>query len=70
MNLFTKHPESIGETYLEHLYFALRTGFKLMLGGMACMIHGIFPFMFQTTGSTVAKKMLADVERRKQGHTN
>jgi hypothetical protein len=66
MNLFTKHPRSIGESYTEHLFFAFCTGIKLIFGGIACIIHAIFPFLFERTGSTMAKKMLDDVARRQQ----
>lgn len=33
--------------------FALIFGFKMILGGLACIIHAIFPFLFQKTGSAV-----------------
>lgn len=54
-NPFTEHCHAVGETYGEHLEFAVRSGAKLSLGGLACVVHGLFPFLFQTTGSrTVA----------------
>ena len=31
MNFFTEHPESVGETYLEHFFVAIRFSFKLFL---------------------------------------
>jgi len=48
---FTEHPASVDETYGEH--FVTATGFGLtMLGaGLACLLHGIFPFLFGRTGS-------------------
>lgn len=57
MNIFTKHPHSIGETYLQHLMMALTFGGKMVCGGLACMIHGFFPFLFETTGSRTAIKL-------------
>ena len=30
-NLFTTHLKSVGETYFQHLRFALGTGFQLIL---------------------------------------
>lgn len=53
-NIFTKHPHSVGETYLEHMLFALKFGFGLLWGGVACIIHSVFTFWFQKTGSTAA----------------
>lgn len=52
-NIFTKHPNSIGETYFQHLRFASQFGITLMVGGMACLIHALFPFLFEKTGSNI-----------------
>lgn len=52
-NIFTEHPHSIGETYFKHLLFASQFGAKMMLGGLACFAHAIFPFLFQKTGSNI-----------------
>lgn len=49
--LFTEHPASVGETYGEHLVMATRFGTRMILGGLACLLHGIFPFLFVKTGS-------------------
>lgn len=48
---FTEHPASVDETYGEHFRFATGTGLKMVLGGLACMCHGLLPFAFATTGS-------------------
>lgn len=57
MKLFTEHPKSIGESYFEHMRIAVTFGLKMMGGGLACMIHGLFPFLFQTTGSRTVLKL-------------
>lgn len=49
--LFTKHPASVGETYGEHLAMASGFGLRMILGGCACLIHGLLPFLFVKTGS-------------------
>lgn len=49
--LFTEHPASVGETYGEHLVMATGFGARMILGGLACLLHGIFPFLFVKTGS-------------------
>ncbi len=56
-NIFTKHPDSIGESYLQHMKFALIFGARMLVGGVACVIHAIFPFLFEKTGSNVLLKM-------------
>lgn len=50
-SLFTQHPSEVGETYREHLVHASGFGCRMILGGLACMLHGIFPFLFVKTGS-------------------
>ena len=49
--LFTEHPESVNETYSEHLVMAGGFGLKMVVAGIACMLHGLLPFLFIKTGS-------------------
>lgn len=48
---FTEHPGSVGESYVEHLGVASGFGTRMILGGLACLVHGVLPFLFTTTGS-------------------
>ncbi len=52
LNLFTDHPASVGETYGEHLQAAGGFGLRMILGGIACLLHGLLPFLFTRTGSS------------------
>ena len=61
-NPFTAHPRSVGEGYLEHGAFACRYGAKMALGGLAAFIHGVFPFLFQTTGSRITRELNETLE--------
>lgn len=47
----TRHPHAVGESYGEHLVVASRFGIRMILGGLACMAHGLLPFLFERTGS-------------------
>ncbi len=49
--LFTDHPDSVGETYFEHMGTAFSFGGRMVLGGLACLMHGLLPFLFTKTGS-------------------
>jgi hypothetical protein len=51
IKLFTEHPASVGESYGEHLAMASGFGLRMILGGCACLIHGLLPFLFVRTGS-------------------
>jgi len=63
--LFTDHPSSVGETYFEHLVCAAGYGFRMIFAGFACLMHSIFPFLFLTTASDLAREITGDVESRK-----
>ena len=56
-NFFTAHLEEVGESYLEHGAFACRYGAKMTAGGLAAFLHGIFPFLFKTTGSRITREL-------------
>jgi hypothetical protein len=48
---FTEHPASVGETYSEHLFRAMYFGARMFFAGIACLVHGVLPFLFVRTGS-------------------
>lgn len=50
-NPFTRHPREVGESYGQHLATAGRFGARMALGGIACMIHAVVPFLFVHTAS-------------------
>jgi hypothetical protein len=50
-SLFVEHPASVDETYLEHCIIALSFGTKMVVAGVACMVHGLLPALFVTRGS-------------------
>ena len=47
----TDHPAQVGESYLQHLGVASGFGARMIVGGVACLIHGILPFLCTTSGS-------------------
>ena len=57
VRLFRAHPESVGESYVEHLGCAAGFGFKMVGAGLACIAHGLFPFMFKHTGSETVRNL-------------
>ena len=57
--LFTEHPESVGETYGEHLVHASYFGIRMVLAGLACMVHAALPFLFVRTGSQAIAQLNA-----------
>ena len=49
--LLMAHPRDIGETYGEHAGHALYIGFKMLGGGIACLVHAVLPGLFVRTAS-------------------
>ena len=49
--LFTEHPASVGESYWQHLRHATGFGLRMVVSGLACILHGVLPFLFVRTGS-------------------
>ena len=69
--LFTGHPASVEETYFEHLTAALSFSGRMLMAGMACLVHAFLPFLFLRTGSeTIAalhERMVAHRRRFPEG---
>jgi hypothetical protein len=47
----TSHLEEANKNYFEHLSGAFLTTRQCFAAGTAALIHGIFPFLFETTAS-------------------
>lgn len=52
-----KHLQDVGETYDEHFVHAGRYGLVLIGAGLACLVHAVFPFLFERTGSQCISKL-------------
>lgn len=66
---FTEHPASVNESYAEHLAASWSFAFRLLGAGLACLLHGLLPFLFTTTGSraisTLYERMVANRCRKR-----
>ena len=51
LDAFTDHPASVNETYFQHMGVAFSFGGRMLVAGLACLMHGLFPFVFTRTGS-------------------
>ena len=57
ISLFNDHPESIGETYLEHMRNSLLISLLSLALFFVLLVHSIFPFIFKKTGSNLVLYM-------------
>ena len=66
-NRLTVHLREVGETYLQHLVKATSFGVRMMAGSLACLAHGVLPFLFTHTGSDCVRRLHDEmVENRGQ----
>ena len=63
--LFTEHPDSVGETYGEHMRVALSFAGPLLAAGCAALVHAFLPFLFLTTASATVKRLHARMMNRR-----
>ena len=61
---FPEHPASVGESYFQHMGMAFGFGGRMFIAGIACMLHGLFPFLFVCTG----RKCIEDLHHRMVTH--
>jgi len=66
----SQHLKEINETYLEHLQFAQKMGWSMIISGLACIIHSLFPDILKTTGSNAIKKLDQAMTERKNKKSN
>lgn len=57
--LFTEHPDSVGESYTEHMGVALSFAGPLALAALAAFVHAFLPFLFEKSASTRVKALYA-----------
>lgn len=66
-SLFTQHPAEVGESYFAHLRVAAGIGFTMLWAGLACCLHGIFPFLCKRTGSRTITSLSHRLSTRAPG---
>jgi hypothetical protein len=64
--LFLTHPQSVDESYVEHMAFAGRFSGELFLAAGAALVHAILPFAFEKTASRMIAGMYARTHNRGQ----
>jgi hypothetical protein len=54
---FTDHPATVNETYFQHMGTAFGFGGRMLLGSLACFVHGFFPWLCLTRGSDTIRAL-------------
>ena len=59
-----KPPDSVNETYFEHMRFALWFAFWLGAAAFAALVHAVIPAAFEKTGSRIIAKLYERTHNR------
>ena len=57
--IFIAHPQSVDETYFEHMRFAGWFAARLLMAGGAALVHAVIPCLFEKTASRMIARMHA-----------
>ena len=63
-SLFTAHPQSVDESYFEHMAFAGKFAALLFAAAFCALVHAILPFLFERTASRIIAKLYARTHNR------
>lgn len=63
--MFCEHPAKVGESYTEHMIFALGFSLRLFRAAGAALVHGIVPCLHQTTASSEVLAMNDEIRARR-----
>ena len=64
--VFLDHLRSVEGSYFEHLVFAGKFSAKLILAGLAALVHALIPCLFEKTASRMIAEMYAKTHNRGQ----
>ena len=59
-----KHLHDAGESYTQHLLFALSIAMKMLVTGMQCFLHALIPGIFKASGSNAIKELYNRINNR------
>ena len=64
-NIFTHHPNSIGESYFKHLLKSLKFYLILLFLSFKTLVHAFFPFLYKTAVSDRIITLSIDLKKEK-----
>lgn len=64
--IFIEHPQSVDESYFEHMAFAMKFAALLALAAGAALIHAFIPAACEKTASRITAKLYARTHNRGQ----
>jgi hypothetical protein len=62
--LMLRHPNSVGESYFEHMRFALQFAVLLSTAAFCAFVHALLPFCFEKTASRLVCRLHQRIANR------
>ena len=59
-----KHLDDTGESYIQHLIFALNISIKLLIASVQCFLHALVPGIFKKSGSNAIRTLYNKINNR------
>ena len=66
MNIFNKHPNSVGESYFEHFKKAWSFGIRSLTISFRAFTHAFFPFLYEHGTSDKISELHEELQQRKR----
>ena len=60
-DIFTRHPASVGQTWVQHCRFALSVSRTLTVAAVAAAVHAVVPALCETTASRAVDRLHAQI---------
>ena len=64
-NIFTHHPNNIGESYFKHLLKSLKFSLILLFLSFKALVHAFLPFLYKADVSDRIITLSIDLKKRK-----
>jgi hypothetical protein len=64
-HVFHDHPAKVGESYFQHMVFALGFSWRLFRAAFAALVHGVVPCLHETTASSEVLAMNDEIRGRR-----
>jgi len=63
---FTRHPREAGQTYRQHLRFALYVAGQSLAAGAAAAVHAVLPFLLQHSAGRRIRALAERIEQARR----
>ena len=62
--IFLNHPQSVDESFFQHMAFAMRFSGVLFAAAGAALVHAFIPCLFEKTASRIIAQLYARTHNR------